>query len=150
MTSSQPEEQLENALERNPIAANPYREIGRLSALARRNGTDPLAHIDLAAIEARLKALPVRQRATLRATIERLAPTLLKLKDRGYSVDDLVSELKAVGITVSARGLARHLRAAPPKKTTSALQQASTQSTWPRTRSRSSPGNESSAESTPA
>lgn len=117
-SGGQPDEQRESEQARN----NPFLEIAQQAALARRNGIDPFAHFDLTAIEARLTALPTRPKTTLGATIERLAPVLLKLKDRGYSANDLVSELKAVGIIVSARGLARHLRAGTPKKRASSKQ----------------------------
>lgn len=124
MFSGSPDELEEFQRDSRPRAdiKNPFPEIARRFEIARRDRTGLFARIDLTAVEVQLKALPVRQKATLRATIERLAPTLMRLKDRGYSLDDLAAELKVVGITVSARGLARYLRAEPPKASASAMQ----------------------------
>ncbi len=65
----------------------------------------------LAAIEARLNALPARQELTLAAALKRLAPAIRRLRGAGYSADDvaaeLTRELSSLDMTVSARTLAR-------------------------------------------
>ena len=71
----------------------------------------------LAAVEARLNALPPRQKLTLETALKRLAPAVKKMRANGYSTDEvtaeLTKELAPLGIAVSARSLARFL---PRKK----------------------------------
>ena len=67
----------------------------------------------LGAIEVRLDSLPTRQTITVAHAIQRLAPSIKRLRLKGYSVDDvaqeLTRELSALGLTVSGRTLARLL-----------------------------------------
>lgn len=71
----------------------------------------------LAAMGARLNALPPRQKLTLQTALKRLAPAVKKMRANGYSTDEvtaeLTKELAPLGMAVSARSLARFL---PRKK----------------------------------
>ena len=71
----------------------------------------------LAAVEARLNALPRREKLTLESALKRLAPAIKKMRANGYSTDEvtaeLARELAPLGLSVSARSLARVL---PRKK----------------------------------
>lgn len=71
----------------------------------------------LAAVEARLNALPRRQKLTLEAALKRLAPVIKKMRGNGFTNDEvtgeLARELAPLGLTVSARSIARFL---PRKK----------------------------------
>lgn len=70
----------------------------------------------LTAIVARLNALPTRQTVTLADAIKTLAPTVRKLRNRGYSIDECAAELTVNGLKISGRTLARLTAAAKPKK----------------------------------
>ncbi len=74
----------------------------------------------LETIAQRLEALPARQALTIHSAVQRLAPTIKKMRARGYSLDEAAAELRAGGLPLSARALARHLRTAAPKKRASA------------------------------
>lgn len=71
----------------------------------------------LAAIEARLNALPPRQKLTLESALKRLAPVIKKMRGNGFTngeiTAELARELTPLGLSVSARSLARFL---PRKK----------------------------------
>lgn len=70
----------------------------------------------LDAIESRLNSLPPRQKMTLGIALQRLAPAIKKMREKGYSAAEvaaeLTRELRGLGMTVSSRTLARLL---PPK-----------------------------------
>jgi DNA-directed RNA polymerase specialized sigma24 family protein len=86
-----------------------------------REATREAPSIDqIEAIERHLNGLPARQRMTVLAAIQRLKPSIEKLRARGYSVDEVAAELKARGLHISGRTLVRHLRAGVPKKRASA------------------------------
>ena len=74
----------------------------------------------LAAIAARLDALPSRQQPTLADAIKTLAPTVKRLRARGYTVDEVAAELSASGLQVSGRTLSRLTASAKPAKRSSA------------------------------
>ena len=73
-------------------------------------------------IERHLNGLPARQQMTVQAVIHRLKSSIERLRARGYSMDEVAAVLKARGLHVSGRTLARHLRSAAPKKRASATQ----------------------------
>lgn len=80
----------------------------------------------LDAAEVYLDSLPPRQRLTLSMALQRLAPAIKRLRAKGYSVDEVATELtrklSILGMTVSGRTLARLMpvktaRKAPRKTT---------------------------------
>ena len=74
------------------------------------------------AIEKHLKGLPARQQMTVQSAIHKLKQSIENLRDRGYNLDEVATELKKHGLHVSGRTLARHLRSVAPKKRASAAQ----------------------------
>ena len=74
------------------------------------------------AIERHLNGLPARHQMTVLAAIQRLRPSIEKLRARGYAIDEIAAELKTGGLNISGRTLARHLRVGAPKKRASATQ----------------------------
>ena len=88
-----------------------------------REATREVPSIDqIEAIERHLNGLPARPQMTVLAAIQRLRPSIEKLRARGYTIDEVAAELKTSGLSISGRTLARHLRAGAPKKRTSATQ----------------------------
>ena len=65
----------------------------------------------LDAIEVHLDNLPPRQTMTLARALQRLAPAIKKLREKGYAVDEVAAALapglSSLGLTVSGRTLAR-------------------------------------------
>ena len=76
----------------------------------------------LEAIEQHLKSLPPRHKLTAQAAIAKLIPSIEKLRARGYTIDEVATELKTGWLNISARTLARHLRSGMPKKRASETQ----------------------------
>ena len=68
----------------------------------------------LAAVVAHLDALPEREQLTLADGVRMLAPTIKKHRARGYSIDELAAVLRATGVQVSGRTLARLLPSTKP------------------------------------
>lgn len=68
----------------------------------------------LAAVVAHLDALPEREQLTLADAVRTLAPTIKKNRARGYSTDELAAEIRAMGVQVSGRTLARLIASAKP------------------------------------
>ena len=111
--------QLQAQVEADSAAIEPAREATR-----------EVPSIDqIEAIERHLKGLPARQQMTVQSAIHRLKQSIENLRDRGYNLDEVASELKKHGLHVSGRTIARHLRSVAPKKRASAAQYPSTQST---------------------
>ena len=75
-----------------------------------------LTDANLAAIAARLNALPPRQSVTLADAIKTLAPSIKRLRDRGYSNHEVAGQLTASGLKVSGRTLARLTATAKQEK----------------------------------
>ena len=76
----------------------------------------------LEAIEQHLKSLPPRHKLTVQAAITKLKPSIEKLRDRGYTIEEVATELRSRGLQISARALTRHLRGGVPTKRASARQ----------------------------
>ena len=63
----------------------------------------------LDAIAQHLDALPTCQIWSTQTAIDRLMPSIAKMLNKGYSVEQVAAELAATGLTVSSRTLARSL-----------------------------------------
>lgn len=66
----------------------------------------------------KLEAVPPPEPAMTKAqAISRLRPTLMKMRERGHSLDSIAQHLSAVGLPIASRTLARYLGSASAAKT---------------------------------
>ena len=82
--------------------------------------TVPKTELTLDSVESvrrHLDAMPQIEVLTNRTAIEKLLPSIKKMRLKGYTVEQIASQLCAAGLTTSRRGLARMLAASPlPKR----------------------------------
>jgi hypothetical protein len=74
-----------------------------------------LTEATLAAIAQRLDALQPRHAVTLRDAMERLAPAVWAARERGLASATIAAELRAAGVSISNRTLARYVASARAK-----------------------------------
>ena len=68
----------------------------------------------LESIKRRLDALPVIQALTTKVAISKLLPSVKKMQQKGYTLDQIASTLRESGLPTSGRNLARLLSSGPP------------------------------------
>lgn len=71
----------------------------------------------IAEVEAKLKSMPpIIKEMTLADAVKKLAPSIRKLQDKGYSLEQITEILKDDGINITQSSLKRHLGPAKRRK----------------------------------